>query len=565
LDEGLKKAKNMGQGLSNSLDAAKAGSFVLLGGVTAVTAGVAAFGALSVKAYSNSEDVVTALNAGLKNMGENVSTATAALQKQATALQSVTRFSDEQILSGDAMLTTFKLSSGTIQKLNPSLLDMAEGLRDVNGQTIGLDEGAKLMGKAMGNAEGGIDGLSSALRRNGIIMTDAQMEIFKTGTEAERAATMVELMSFNFGGRATAAGKTLSGQITILKNVFDDFQELIGKAIADKIKPLVKGFIDWFNAMGGPEGVLRALSKTFQEFAPWIPVVAGAILMGLVPALYAMASGFIAMMAPLIPFLAAGALLGLIVKAIIDHFGGWSNTLKAMQPIFDAMKAGWDALIFVWQTILLPLLLQLWNQITTQLWPALQQLWTLIGPILGPALKGLAILIGVILIAALVVAIGIIGAVVTALTGIVNGINIVINTFRTIDGAIRGALANVYNAIRKPFEDAFNWLWGKVDAVNKQLAKLNPFAKHSPSLVEMITKGTERISDLYGNMFENIGMSTKGFPASISSIVPAASSNSKETNIYGNIQIGSDAQAESFFKRMGTNLELAQMGVTTND
>ena len=45
------------------------------------------------------------------------------LEDQANALQLTTRFSDEQILSADAMLTTFQLQGDTIKKLNPSILD----------------------------------------------------------------------------------------------------------------------------------------------------------------------------------------------------------------------------------------------------------------------------------------------------------------------------------------------------------------------------------------------------------------------------------------------------------
>lgn len=251
---------NLGNKL-NSLAATAAKGIAIFGGAAV------AFGVKSVKAFEAYQDAVAGLNAGLANTGENVAVVTKKLQDQALALQKVTKFSNEQILSADAMLTTFKLSGTSISKLNPALLDMAEGLRDVNGQTIGLDEGAKLMGKAMGNAAGGVDGLVTALRRNGVIMTDAQKEIFKTGTEAERTATLVQIMNDNFGGRALAAGKTFSGQLTILKNNFNELEKAIGGAIVNAVLPYTQAISDYLNKNSAQiqKSVENAV-KIFVEF-----------------------------------------------------------------------------------------------------------------------------------------------------------------------------------------------------------------------------------------------------------------------------------------------------------
>lgn len=241
-------------------------------GIAAVAMGAAAsaafvgFAAISIREASRFDDVLTGLRAGLKNTGENVNAVTDALVKQAQALQLTTKFSDDQIISADAMLTTFKLSGSTIEQLNPALLDMAEGMRDVNGQTIGLDEGARLIGKVMGNAAGGIEGLSTALRRNGVIMTDAQKQIFTTGTEAQRASTLLEILSFNFGGRATAAGKTFSGQVSILQHGIADLEKTFGNALLQQITPFITKLAQWSASDAGKQ-TIEALIVAFQQFA----------------------------------------------------------------------------------------------------------------------------------------------------------------------------------------------------------------------------------------------------------------------------------------------------------
>lgn len=264
---------------------------------TAVTTAAVAFGVSAVKSYTASEDAIAGLEAGLRNTGEAVAEVSATLQKQATALQKVTKFSDEEIISADAMLTTFQLQGSTIEKLTPSLLDMAEGLRDVDGNTMSLSDAAKMMGKVMGNAEGGVDGLASALSRNGVILSEQQKEIFSTGTELERVNTLTEVLSYNFGGRALAAGKTYSGQMKILANQFDDVKESIGFAILKGIQPLMdkmKSFVSsdqfqkWLTDLTNwlqtnlpiaiiyvTDTLLPALKKIFDDIWPSIQTVLG--------------------------------------------------------------------------------------------------------------------------------------------------------------------------------------------------------------------------------------------------------------------------------------------------
>lgn len=231
----------------------------------------------SIDAATAYQDSIMGLETGLKNSGENVAFVTEELKKQADALQLSTKFSDDQILSADAMLTTFRLQGSTIEKLAPALLDMAEGLRDADGNTISLNDAAKMMGKVMGNSADGITGLSTALRRQGVIMTEAQKNVFTYGTETERASTLTDILSYNFGGRAAAAGQTFGGKMAILNNEFEDFKKKVGLAIITALDPFIQKIMEWAQTDQAQEvikGIVTWVGNLSTTMIKWVMDVA---------------------------------------------------------------------------------------------------------------------------------------------------------------------------------------------------------------------------------------------------------------------------------------------------
>ena len=95
--------------------------------------------------------------------------------------------------------------------------------------------------------------------------------------------------------------------------------------------------------------------------------------------------------------------------------------------------------------------------------------------------------------------------------GVKGFISDLIDAFFEIKDKITEALKGVVDAITKPFKEAFDKLGGMVDGAKGALNKLNPFHRESPSLVDWITKGTEKITGLYSGMVDNIsGISTRG-------------------------------------------------------
>jgi len=200
-------------------------------------AGVAAlaFAAKSVKSYQEHQVAINQLQNVLKNSPKLASATTAEFEKQATALQKLTGFQDEEILAADTVLARFNLTAKQLHEVTPLVLDYARATgKDAN-------EAAGLIGRALlGNAR--------ALKLVGI-------NFKATGDTAKDTAKIMDLLRGKVGGTAEAFGKTAVGKVAILKAEFDDFQEVVGKLVTDALVPVI-GFMNKFlgviNVLPGP-------------------------------------------------------------------------------------------------------------------------------------------------------------------------------------------------------------------------------------------------------------------------------------------------------------------------
>lgn len=307
-----------------------------------VGAAAIAGGVLSIKAFAQQEDAMGRLQAGINNVRSAQDKSIASLTQQASALQRVTRFADEQIISGQAMLTTFQLNQKTIEKLTPSMLNMAEAMRRSTGETIELEQIGLLMGKVMGNAEGGVDGLATALRRMGVIMTDTQKDIFSTGTEAQRAATLVEIMDQNFAGFAEAGGKTFSGRLEIMKNQFGEMKEAIGGILATALTP----FIEKLGAFAEQQGPLVAekLTEIINKFVEWGRFIAEFLGPKIGELINNLKIFWHEVIEPMIPVI--GTVLVAAIATVIDTLNAWIPILTQHKELIWVLIGAWVA----WKT-----------------------------------------------------------------------------------------------------------------------------------------------------------------------------------------------------------------------
>ncbi len=139
----------------------------------------------------------------------------------ASAQQGIGIIGDEVQLSGAQQVATFLNEKASIDTLLPAmnnLLAQQKGLNATTGDAVNV---ANLMGKAM-------QGQTSALTRVGITFTDAQANVMKYGTEAERAAMLAQIITDNVGNMNQELAQTESGKQQQLANTLGDVKEQIG-------------------------------------------------------------------------------------------------------------------------------------------------------------------------------------------------------------------------------------------------------------------------------------------------------------------------------------------------
>jgi len=223
----------------------------------------------SIKAFSTQEMADARLRAGLKNTTKEWEDGFNELTKYASSLQKTTTFADEQIVSGQAMLSTFMLNKDEIKKLTPSLLDMAAALANTEGGTADLQQMSILLGKAIGGED--VAGLSGALRRVGIIMTDTQTKILEVGTKEERLNEITKIVAQNFGGFAAESANTYTGKLQIMQNSIDDVREKFGEALLKGLAPFIEKLTIWIQTpeaekfINNLSGAINGVTDTFME------------------------------------------------------------------------------------------------------------------------------------------------------------------------------------------------------------------------------------------------------------------------------------------------------------
>ena len=183
-----------------------------------------------------------------------------AMKKYASELQGVTTVGDEATIQGASQLATFQLQSSTIKTLLPSLQDLAVSQYGVSVSGDQMQSMANLVGKVM-------TGNVGALTRYGVTLNDTQKKMLQNGTEAQRAAMLVEVLGQNFGGLAEAMANTPEGKIVQIKNAWGDMQEVIG----GKLYPVVTAFFGYVaSAMPGIQNAVVSAIDSASVPLVWI-------------------------------------------------------------------------------------------------------------------------------------------------------------------------------------------------------------------------------------------------------------------------------------------------------
>jgi hypothetical protein len=240
LSRNLKQVENRSSSLKASLKS--------VGKTGALAAGAAGVGALvytlktGISEYMETQKVAAQTNAVIKSTGGVANVSAKEVDDLATAIMKKTGIDDEAIASGENLLLTFTNIRDEVGKGN-DIFTQATGIMTDMSVALGQDmkQSAIQLGKALNDPVKGV----GALRRVGVSFTDAQKDQIKAmvaagDTMGAQRVILAELRK-EFGGSAEAAGKTLPGQIAILRESFNNFA---GDIVA-KLIPVLQEAVGW--------------------------------------------------------------------------------------------------------------------------------------------------------------------------------------------------------------------------------------------------------------------------------------------------------------------------------
>ena len=154
-----------------------------------------------VGAYGQQEQAEKSLTIALGHKSEALIADAAALQKQTT-------YGDEQIIQAQALIAAFTKDETQIKSLTRATLDLAQA------KGMDLVAAADLISKTIGSS-------TNALSRYGITVVGA------VGS-TERMQSATDAIAKLFGGQATGAAETYTGQLKQLENQVGDVKERLG-------------------------------------------------------------------------------------------------------------------------------------------------------------------------------------------------------------------------------------------------------------------------------------------------------------------------------------------------
>jgi len=197
--------------------------------MAAIVGGAAALGGLvatlkiGVTEFTQAQKVMAQTGAVLKSTGNGAKVTSGHITSMSTSLMKLSGIDDETIQSGENLLLTFTKIRNETGKGN-KIFDQATLAMTNLSVAMGKDLNASaiLVGKALNDPVKGV----GALSRAGVQFTESQKEtikaLVKSGDVMGAQKMILKELEVQFGGSAKAAGQTLTGQLNILRETFNN-------------------------------------------------------------------------------------------------------------------------------------------------------------------------------------------------------------------------------------------------------------------------------------------------------------------------------------------------------
>lgn len=333
-----------------------------------------------------------------------------------------------------------------------------------------------------------------------------------------------ELLEEMFNEAGSAGGKfatAFTDQAGTFNQLISNLKDNIGIAasqivkdtgIFDILKKTIKTMSDEIGKH--TDDISKAIKDAFQWSIDNFPILAGIILGALTPAFISLGISIWTALAPLIPFIVAGVIVGILIDKLIKQLGGWDEAWKAIQRTMFEIE-------FIYRKYIEPSLKELWKTISEELIPELKELWQILSPVLIPILKLLAVTVLGLFIGGLWLVINVIKEVIYWISRQIDRFNDMINFFRDFPRLVGVAFSQLKNALTRPFNEALRDINSIADRIKEKLDWINPFHRNSPSLVDNVIAGVKEIKKQYA------GLTSIQLPA-ISSQSPSISYQGEE-------------------------------------
>ena len=306
---------------------------------------------------------------------------------------------DEVQLAGAQELGTYLEQTESLQRLIPVMNDMVAQQYGFNASQESAVNIATMMGKVM-------EGQVGALSRYGYKFDEAQEKILKYGTEAEKVATLAEVIQESVGGMNEALAQTPEGRLKQAANRIGDIQERVGRLyvqiqsalapIIDTVVGAAERVMAFFESKQAEiQGIVDKVNEAFARLSQYIGERIDDIMGVLDNLMAAFGAVWSVIEVAWVP-------VELVLRGVIGTFLVLSNVVRAARPFFIGLAAAVGILTAAlkWQDIVLNILIakEMVLNAITKIATAVQWAWNVAmtaNPI-GLIIAGIALLIGAI-------------------------------------------------------------------------------------------------------------------------------------------------------------------------